>query len=111
MIWPFSRRREPEFIGSDAPDAWSLGRFLDERTGRVGPELRLGGTELIVIVGRNRSGKDAGIGMVNGLRMEGSLVVGRSARRGFRRLRALPPLSYANVLLKSARRSDGHSWL
>ena len=74
MIWPFSRRRDPEFIGSDAPDAWSLGRFLDERTGRVGPELRLGGTELIVIVGRNRSGKDAGIGMVNGLRMEGSLV-------------------------------------
>lgn len=75
MSFPFfNRRRGPEIIGSDAPDAWSLGRYCHEETGHIGPELRVGGTELIVICGRNRSGKDAGIGMVNGLRMEGSLV-------------------------------------
>ena len=84
MGFPFFKRprlffkREPEIIGSDAPDAWSSGRYCNEETWQVdpqvGPELRIGGAMPLVVVGANRSGKDTGIGMVNGLRMEGALV-------------------------------------
>jgi hypothetical protein len=49
-------------IGSDTSDARYLGRYVDEETGRVvGPKLELVGTEPIIIIGRNRVGKDAGI--------------------------------------------------
>ena len=77
MAFPFlrRRRRDPEVIGSDAPDAYSLGRYLDEDTGRVGPKLQIPGSEAIIIVGRNRSGKDAGIGNYNGLRLQGQSIV------------------------------------
>ena len=78
MAFPFlrrRRRREPEVIGSDAPDAIYLGRYFDEVTGRVGPKLQMPGTEPIIIVGRNRSGKDSGIGIYNGLRLQNRSLV------------------------------------
>jgi type IV secretion system protein VirD4 len=74
MAFPFFSRRET-VIGSDAPDAFYLGRYRDEKTGRVGPKLQMPGNEPIIIIGRNRSGKDAGIGNYNGLRLEGKSVV------------------------------------
>ena len=77
MAFPFlrRRRRDPEVIGSDAPDAFYLGRYFDEETGRVGPKLQIPGSEAIIIVGRNRSGKDAGIGNYNGLRLKRQSIV------------------------------------
>lgn len=68
MAFPFFSRKV-EVIGSDAPDAFALGRYVDEATGRVGPKLQMGGTEPLVICGRNRSGKDASIGTSNLLRL------------------------------------------
>lgn len=64
-------RKEPDALGSDAPDAFAFGRCRDEKTGRIGPKLKMPGAEPIVVIGRNRSGKDAGIGNVNGLQLEG----------------------------------------
>jgi hypothetical protein len=49
-------------IGSSALDAFYLGRYRDEKTGRIGPKIQFPGAEPIVVIGRNRSGKDAGIG-------------------------------------------------
>jgi type IV secretory pathway TraG/TraD family ATPase VirD4 len=73
MAFPFFRRRrqEPEVIGSDAPDAFYLGRYHDYETGRDGPKLQMPGTEPIIVIGRNRSGKDAGIGNFNVLQLGG----------------------------------------
>lgn len=62
-------------IGSDAPDAFYLGRHRDEETGRIGPKMQMPGNEPIIVVGRNRSGKDAGIGNYNGLRLRGKSMV------------------------------------
>jgi hypothetical protein len=44
--------------------------------------MQMPGSEPIVVIGRNRSGKDAGIGIYNGLRLEGKtwFVIGD---RGF----------------------------
>lgn len=75
MAWPFSRRRDPEFIGSDAPDAFYSGRFRDEQTGAIGPKMQIPGTEPIILLARNRAGKDAGIGNYNGLRLQGQSMV------------------------------------
>jgi type IV secretion system protein VirD4 len=58
-------------IGSAAQDAFYLGRYRDERSGRIGPKIQFPGSEPIIIIGRNRSGKDAGIGNYNGLQLEG----------------------------------------
>ena len=66
----FLRRRET-VIGSAARDAFYLGRYRDEASGRIGPKLKMPGSEPIIIIGRNRSGKDAGIGNYNGLQIEG----------------------------------------
>jgi type IV secretion system protein VirD4 len=66
----FGRRREP-VIGSDAPDAWYAGRYRDPATGQVGAPIKIPGFEPKVIIGRNRSGKDAGIGIVNALERTG----------------------------------------
>src|SRR5689334_11979866 len=73
MSWPFSRARphDPDVIGSDAADAFYVGRFRDEETGTIGPKLQMPGTEPIIVIGRNRSGKDAGIGNYNALRLTG----------------------------------------
>jgi type IV secretion system protein VirD4 len=68
MAFPFGRS---EVIGSSAKDAFYLGRFYDEQMHQVGPKMQMGGTEPIVVVGRNRSGKDAGIGNYNLLQHEG----------------------------------------
>jgi type IV secretion system protein VirD4 len=75
MAFPFFSRREPPVIGSDAPDAFYLGRYFDEKTGRVGPKMQIPGTEPIVVVGRNRSGKDAGLGNYNALRLRDQSIV------------------------------------
>jgi type IV secretion system protein VirD4 len=64
-------RPSQEVIGSTALDAFYLGRYRDERSGKIGPKIQMPGTEPIVIIGRNRSGKDAGIGNYNGLQLEG----------------------------------------
>jgi type IV secretion system protein VirD4 len=69
MAWPFARRET--VIGSDAPDAFYLGRYRDEATGTIGPKMQMPGSEPIVVIGRNRSGKDAGIGNYNGLQLTG----------------------------------------
>jgi type IV secretory pathway TraG/TraD family ATPase VirD4 len=61
--------KQPDVIGSNAPDAFYLGRYWDARAQRVGPKIQFSGTEPIVIIGRNRSGKDAGIGNYNALRL------------------------------------------
>jgi type IV secretion system protein VirD4 len=58
-----------EVIGSDAPDAFYLGRFWDAQAQRVGRKIQIGGTEPIVVIGRNRSGKDGTIGTYNLLRL------------------------------------------
>ena len=68
MSFPF---RRDSVIGSSASDAFYLGRYWDERAGRVGPKMQMPGSEPIIIIGRNRSGKDAGIGNYNGLQLEG----------------------------------------
>jgi type IV secretion system protein VirD4 len=52
-----------------------LGRYRNEETGRIGPKMQMPGNEPIIIVGRNRSGKDAGIGNYNGLRLRGKSMV------------------------------------
>jgi type IV secretion system protein VirD4 len=69
MVWRFFPREE--VIGSASPDAFALGRYRDERTGNIGPKIQFPGTEPIIVLGRNRSGKDAGIGNYNGLQLEG----------------------------------------
>src|SRR4051794_11257678 len=72
MGWPW--RRE-EVIGSDAPDAFAVGRYWHEESGfvqpRIGPKMQMAGTEPILICGRNRSGKDVGVGLYNALRLQG----------------------------------------
>src|ERR1700757_7887 len=70
MALPFFNRRETDVIGSDAPDAFAVGRFREGEPGRIGPRLQIPGAESIIVVGRNRSGKDAGIGNYNGLRLQ-----------------------------------------
>jgi type IV secretion system protein VirD4 len=65
------RSKEPDVIGPDAPDAVAVGRCRDEKTGRIGAKNKFAGAEPIVVIGRNRSGKDAGIGNYNGLQLEG----------------------------------------
>ena len=75
MAYPFFGRRDRDVIGSDAPDAFYVGRYFDPETGRVGPKLQMPGTEPIIIIGRNRSGKDSGIGIYNGLRLQNRSLV------------------------------------
>jgi type IV secretion system protein VirD4 len=64
-------RADEQVIGSNAKDSIALGRYRDEKTGRIGPKIQFPGAEPIVVIGRNRSGKDAGIGNYNGLQLEG----------------------------------------
>jgi type IV secretion system protein VirD4 len=71
MAWPWGKE---EVIGSDAPDALAVGRYWYEESGferpRFGPKLQLAGTEPVGVCGRNRSGKDAGVGIYNALRLQ-----------------------------------------
>jgi hypothetical protein len=65
MAFAFFNTKE-EVIGSDAPDSFYLGRYHDREADRVGPKIQFPGTEHIVVIGRNRSGKDSGI-LINGV--------------------------------------------
>lgn len=73
MAFPFFNTKD-DVIGSDAPDAFYLGRYWDVKAQRVGPKIQMPGTEPIVVIGRNRSGKDAGIGTYNALRLQGRSI-------------------------------------
>jgi len=68
MPLPFFNSKE-EVIGSAADDAFYLGRYWDAQKQRVGPKIQFPGTEPIVVIGRNRSGKDGTIGTYNLLRL------------------------------------------
>jgi type IV secretion system protein VirD4 len=59
-------------IGSPALDAFYIGRYHDRTTDRVGPKIQFPGTEPIIVIGRNRSGKDIAIGTYNALRLRGT---------------------------------------
>ena len=68
-------RPSEDVIGSPALDAFYIGRYWQETSGFaapvIGPKMQMPGTEPIVVIGRNRSGKDAGIGNYNALRLQG----------------------------------------
>jgi type IV secretory pathway TraG/TraD family ATPase VirD4 len=69
-------RQPDDVIGSAAPEAFYLARYWHEDSGferpRIGPKMQTPGCEPIVVIGRNRSGKDAGIGNYNALQLEGN---------------------------------------
>jgi type IV secretion system protein VirD4 len=66
----FGRRR---MIGSSGPGSVYIGSFRDPATGKIGDPIMVPGSEPGVVIGRNRSGKDTGIGMVNALGGFGAL--------------------------------------
>jgi type IV secretion system protein VirD4 len=78
MALPFLGRGK-DVIGSPADDAFYLGRYWVEESGfekpEVGPKMQMPGTEPVIVCGANRSGKDAGIGNYNGLRLRGRSMV------------------------------------
>ena len=49
------------------PSAWSLGRYWDKPSQTALDKLLYAGNEPIIVIGRNRSGKDSGIGTYNAL--------------------------------------------
>jgi hypothetical protein len=69
------RWQQDTVIGSPADDTFYVGRYWDEASGFnnpvIGPKMQMPGTEPIVVIGRNRSGKDAGLGNYNALRLKG----------------------------------------
>jgi type IV secretion system protein VirD4 len=71
MAFPFFGRRE--VIGSSGPGAVYVGCYRDPVTGKIGPPIMVPGSEPGVVIGRNRSGKDTGIGIVNSLGGFGAL--------------------------------------
>jgi type IV secretory pathway TraG/TraD family ATPase VirD4 len=75
-FWWKSRWDDEEVIGSAAPEAFYLGRYWYEESGfkrpRIGPKMQMPSCEPIVVIGRNRSGKDAGIGNYNALQLGGN---------------------------------------
>lgn len=64
-------RRSAGRLGSTEPGAIYLGRYWDWERQQVGEKLYMGGTQPIVVVGRNRSGKDARLGTYNFLENRG----------------------------------------
>jgi type IV secretory pathway TraG/TraD family ATPase VirD4 len=72
-------------IGSHAPETFALGRHRVEESGfdqpRIGPKLQMPGCESIVVTGRNRSGKDAGLGNYNALKLAGNAAISAFYRR------------------------------
>jgi type IV secretion system protein VirD4 len=68
-------RPSESVIGSPALDAFYLGRYWQEESGFVnpviGPKMQMPGSEAIIVIGAPRSGKDAGLGNYNGLRLQG----------------------------------------
>src|SRR5262245_58325430 len=98
MAFPFFNANE-DVIGSDAPDAFYLGRYWDAARQRVGPKIQFPGTEPIVVIGRNRSGKDACIGNYNALRLKG------------RSLFWFDPRGEAAAICAPYRRTLGPTWV
>jgi type IV secretory pathway TraG/TraD family ATPase VirD4 len=77
MSFPFfGRPAQEQVIGSAAPEAFHLARYWYEESGfdcpRIGARMAMPGCEPIVVIGRNRSGKDAGIGNYNALQLGGN---------------------------------------
>ena len=70
-----SALRRDGVIGSDAPDAIYLGRYRDPVTNERGARIQMAGSELVVLIGRNRSGKDIGVAMPNALQRRGLSTV------------------------------------
>ena len=62
-------------IGAGMPNGVYLGRYRDPETNAPGPEIWLPWLEMVLIIGRNRSGKDAGILIPNALKREKNLSV------------------------------------
>ena len=62
-------------IGAGMPNGVYLGRLYDPKTQKPGPEIWLPWLDLVLIIGRNRSGKDAGILIPNALKREKNLSV------------------------------------
>jgi type IV secretion system protein VirD4 len=66
MAFGFGRRR-PGIIGSGKPNGFYAGCFRDPVTNERGPEIWLPWLDPVLVVGRNRSGKDTGIIIPNAL--------------------------------------------
>src|SRR5271166_3643870 len=59
--------RREKIIGGGKPDGFYAGCYRDPDTGERGPEIWLPWLDPVLIVGRNRSGKDTGIIVPNAL--------------------------------------------
>jgi type IV secretion system protein VirD4 len=62
--------RRSGVLGATEPGAFYLGRYWDKDRQEVGEKLHYGGAQSIVVIGRNRSGKDARLGNYNGLQLD-----------------------------------------
>src|SRR4051812_46019336 len=64
-----------KIIGGGKPNGVYLGRYRDPKTNAPGPEIWLPWLDPVLIIGRNRSGKDVGILIANALKREKNLSV------------------------------------
>src|SRR5579862_273919 len=70
MAYPYEQRS----ILAD-PGAWQLGRYWQKSAQRTGDKLFYARNEPLFVIGRNRSGKDSGIGTYNALQLHGKSLV------------------------------------
>src|SRR5258708_31716456 len=70
MAGPF----DPRTVLAD-PSAWYLGRYWDKQTQTALDKLLYSSNEPIIAAGRNRSGKDSGLGTYCGLQLVGKSLV------------------------------------
>ena len=85
--------REPAVIGSDASDAFYIGRFWHEQTGfirpRIGPKMQMPGAEPGIVIGAPRMGKIPASEFTTGCASKGkvgsSSVIAARLRRSVRR--------------------------
>src|SRR3954470_17082191 len=71
MVWPWREK----IIGGGKPNGVYLGRYRDPKTNAPGPEIWLPWLDPVLIVGRNRSGKDVGLVIANALLRERILEI------------------------------------
>ena len=64
MAFPFGREK---IIGGGKPSGFYAGCYRDPDTGARGPEIWLPWLDPVLIIGRNRVGKDTGIIVPNAL--------------------------------------------